>query len=784
MATIHSFSILLMTALFSFLPLKEENSGQALFKSEAAFLLLSPSGAVSWMPGEALSFEWMALENYTGAYRLKILQLADGEPAPDELPDTGLFFDESGINGTSFSYPDSAPFFSPGGIYAWQVETDELVNGQIQKSQNVEVATFPQNCGLTLSGMPTNTLCPGDCFTLTAQFGSLALDHRVVWYADHENLSAITVQPSAAPPFPLSELNSAPLESPPHYAGFDNAVSFEICIDEGAAGPISFSAYYYQPGFSCTTNPMDNQCCHDVESFEVMVADIPDFSQLELELKDQIDGALVTEICSGEPILFSIQNLPTTDQASPIWQYNDGDGSGWQDIGEAPFTDFTFPVPAGHNALAIDCTDNEAGFVERIFRAKLVVDEAPAICEYFTTEYPLRICCPITNAALEMATTDDFNLSVGLCEGDVLSLGVALQPEDPFVSPPGEFVSIQWFLNETELPDYSGQASFILPGITAATEDICLKAVVRNCANKEKAFTRCINVDPMPVCDTIVLKAPVLEPVESEPGLVAYEACPNSAFTLEAVGFGPGTCVILWEYSYDQEEWLPLGSSNTIQNTNLIIEGDFTSIFYRAKCQPLNNPSGCEPCLSSNIIEIREIQPPSEPAFIDCYPLTWCPGDVVEPYITFVEEGVTYTWYVNGVALQESPFILEYTLQDNTCLQYTASNACYTVSSNLCCVKVCDITAVIGCPLAPNECACLGDPIVLTAENSGSSCEESLLAYEWTWTDASGVLQTANTSSITDTPPANGTTYTLTVNDLEVGCSDTATMTIIPCDKQ
>lgn len=762
----------------------EEKKGRQLSGADLSFHLLSPTGAVNWMPGEALSFEWTALEGYAGAYRIKIIEQAPGEPAPDEVPDTGLFFEQSGVSDTSFIYPAGGAPFSSGSQYAWQVETAELVDGQFRKSENVGVISFPLSCDFTLSGIPADTLCPGDCFALTAQFGGLALEHRVVLYAGHENLAAITVQPAAGPPFPLPELDSAPLESPPHYAGPASSVSFNICINEGAEGPVHFSAYYYQPGFICNINPMDSQCCHDVESFEVQVAGIPDLTGLQLEIQSLITGIPVAEICSGDPVLFSILNLPTTENTSLVWQYNDGNSLVWQDIAAAPFSDYTFPAPPGHEVLSIDCEGNTEGFVERAFRAKLTFDDAPFFCEYYTTEYLLRICCPITNASVEITTEDGFDLAVGLCEGDALSLDVELLPEDLFVSPPGEFVSIQWFLNEVELPDQGGLAAFVLPITAAAAGDICLKAVVRNCAGKEKAFTRCINVDPQPVCDTIILRAPTLEPSAAEPGLVVYEACPNSAFTLEALGFDQSSCLMQWEYSYDEQDWLPLGSSNAIQNTNLIIEGDFTSIFYRVKCDPLSLPSGCESCFSSNIIEIREIQPPAEPAFIDCYPLQWCAGDVVAPYVTAVEPGVTYTWYVNGLALQENPLILEYTLQGNTCFQYTASNECHTVSSNSCCLEVCEITAAISCPLPPNECACLGDPITLAAAGPPSGCGGGPLSYHWMWTDANGTPQTANTLSITDIPPANGTTYTLAVTDLELGCSDTASLSIIPCDKQ
>ncbi|MCB9286680.1 MAG: hypothetical protein H6560_05125 [Lewinellaceae bacterium] len=767
-----------------FLSGREEFGGGEKSSAAVSFFLLSPMGTLNLMQGEALSFEWTALAGYTGNYRLKILQQTPGAPPPDELPDTGLFFEESAISDTVFQYPMGAGVtaFSPGSQYAWQVETTELVDGQLQKSVNIGVIIFPLSCDFTLIGMPTDTLCPGDCFTLLAFFGGLALEHRVVLYADHNNLSAISVEPSGQAPFPLSELGSPPLESPPHYADSPSAVSFDICINEGAESPINFSAYYYQPGLACSNDPMGSQCCHDVESFEVAVADIPDFTNLELELQGLITGAPVEEICSGDPLLFSILNLPTAENTTLEWQYNDGDGMGWQVITAPPFSDYTFPVPAGHEVLSIDCGNNTDGYVERAFRAKLTIDDAPFLCEYFTAEDTLRICCPITGAALEITAGDDFDLSVGLCEGDTVSFEVELLPDDPFVSPPGEFVSIQWRLNGEELPEQEGQISFFMDSVIAVgAEDICLQAEVSNCAGKKKTFTQCINVDPQPVCDSIILKAPVLNPVEVEAGLVVYEACPNSAFTLEAIGFDQNTCVIQWEYSYDQVTWFPLGSSNTIQNTNLIIEGDATSIFYRVKCNPMSSPSACAPCQSDNIIEIREIQPPAEPAFIDCQPLTWCVGDVVEPYVTYEEPGVEYTWYVNGIALQESPLILEYTLQSNTCFQYTASNECYTITSNLCCLEVCEVDAAISCP---DECPYPGGSITLLAGDSRSSCEESVLVYEWMWTDANGVPQTAEGSEISDIPPAGGTTYTLTVTDLSLGCSDTATLTIIPCDKQ
>jgi hypothetical protein len=107
-----------------------------------------------------------------------------------------------------------------------------------------------------------------------------------------------------------------------------------------------------------------------------------------------------------------------------------------------------------------------------------------------------------------------------------------------------------------------------------------------------------------------------------------------------------------------------------------------------------------------------------------------------------------------------------------------ADNACGVATSEKACAEVCEVVALISCPLAPNDCACLGLPIELSAADSYSTCDPSDLQFAWSWSSG-----TANTVSILDTPPVSGETYTLVVTDTETGCTDLSQLTILPCDK-
>lgn len=752
--------------------------------------LLGPIGRINCIDLSPIEFRWTSNPFISGTFRLKIIILEEGQQVPADLPDEGLFYEQNELSGNSFVYPAQAPVFEENLTYAWQIERPGF-NGEVEKSA---VATFTlsavEDCTPELLEVPTTVLCPGDCMFLTVDFPSNANDRSLIVYTDHPNPSSVEIVGSSIAPYPISALNDNTLEDTPHLAAALARSRLEICINEGTASPINFSVYAYRAGSACQEGPFSDCCCYGLQEFSVEVADIPDFQSLELTLKDGMGVNPIQEICTGEQVVFSISNLPTTENTSLLWQYSDDNGVNWIDITVLPFvqeqesTLFTFPVFPGNEALVVNCSENTAGFVDRTFRAQLEVTKDNTVCTYFTSEYTLKICCPISEANIVLTTdNEEVDLDVGLCEGNALNLMVALNSEDLFLQPLGDFVHIKWSLNNVDLEGYDDQIEFD-EDILVETTDICVEAEVTNCAGKIRTFTKCIQVDPEPICGTISLVDPAVGSI-IEGDIQVYEVCPGFAGTLEAEGFDPNNCTVHWEYSYDQITWTPLGVSNTRQNTNIIIEGDFTSIFYRVQCFPKSDPSGCDPCLS-NIIEIREnVVPPADP-IIDCSAIFYCEGANATLSVATFEENVTYTWFVNGVAISNEA-TLNYPLTKNTCFQYEATNACYTVMSEACCVELCEVVAVIRCPFQVNnnsDCASLGEPIVLLGSDSQSNCAGNDLSYEWSWTDGNGQAQNQNSIAITDTPPLSGTTYTLTVTDNLSGCTDTTSLTIIPCDEQ
>ncbi len=752
---------------------------------------IAPTGTFLFDPDSTLTFQWATNFDYEGDYRLKILPLDSTAMVPDELPDTSLYFLQEGIAGDQFSYPREAPPLMPDNRYVWQIETAEQVNGRIVKGPVIEIAPLPilsNNCEVSYTGFPTESLCPGDCFTLQATLSVppfFLVDHQFTLFVDYPEMPAGVITLNDVDAYDQGLLCSSPQQPQVSNTG-GSEIALTICVNESVPAPLELDLYYNRPSSFCNDEPCGENCCHHITSFSVEVADLEDFSDVALEIKDPLAINTLNEICSGEQVLFSLLNLPTTANTTINWQYSDDGGQEWQNVEGAPFVQddgsmpYTFPVFSGNEVLEIDCLNSTTGFVDRLFRAQIIASNTTDTCEYLTAEYSLRICCPLSPSMIEMSTEDDFDLDVGLCEGDELTLMVALQSADLFVSIPGEFVDIQWSVNDVVVSNQMNQTSWDLP-VTINTEDLCVEAVVSNCGGKSQTVTRCISVDPQPVCGTITLQDAPMNGVMQNNALV-YTVCPDCSGTLLAEGFDPTTCKINWEFAYDVNgPWFPMGMTNTTQNTNIIIEGNNTIIYYRVQCQPLSDPSGCVPCFSNIIGIMEDLQEPVEP-FIDCTPLQFCAGTVVEPFVTTIEENTTYTWFVNGVEYSNEE-ILNYTLEENTCFQYTATNACYSRTSEPCCLQVCKVDALISCPLPPNECACLGDPIILFAGDSQSSCGNEL-SYEWSWLDAGGNPQTATTVTVSDVPPANGTTYTLTVTDEELGCSDVTTLTIIPCNKQ
>ena len=501
----------------------------------------------------------------------------------------------------------------------------------------------------------------------------------------------------------------------------------------------------------------------------------PNYNLLALEIKNPLQTSLLTEICNDDPIhlcLLYNNTIPQPTGSNTVtWQHNDG--AGWIDETHTAFGDFCFVVPP--LVVNTDCSINSTGFVERAFRAVVEVRDPNLqdTCFYTTEADTLKICCPITKADVLI------QVDTQMCEGDMRTINVSLD-SDPFVVNPvtGSLVTIIWDTNGVVIPSLANSTSFAMP-IIAGTSDFCVNVSVTNCGGKQRSGTKCISVDPMPQCGTItgMPSPPNLTQDQSNPNL--YYICPGDD---AAIGIDqPFTnCTPQWEYTFDLTTWQPLGFSNTVQNTNVLPSAFWptgaTAIFYRIACQPLSSPSACEPCYSDTL-EIRLQDAPVAVNINGNSPI--CLGNNSTLTITNPQTDpnftITYTWLCNGVVVGTGN---NYQANQNGCYWVEASNGCQLTTSNQFCLDVCEVEALISCPLMPNECAYQGQSVTLSGCDSQSTCGNTGMSYQWTYNN--GTLISTNGCTIEHLPDPIGTTYTLTVTDAN-GCSATATRFVKPC---
>jgi hypothetical protein len=737
---------------------------------------IAPIGEFLPSPSQALEFAWEINFPYNGTFDLSILALSPGDTVPDILPDTGLFFSELGIVGKNFQYPASAFPFQSGQRYAWQVRTtlsNAIIGGP--------VIFFPRPapCGIVVSGVPTTAICPGDCFALQVDLppSVFLLQHQFSLYASHPGLPGSAVTVNGLNVYEASLLCGA--QEPPQVSLTSTggvSVVLQICINEPTPAPLHFDLYYSRPGASCSGDQCATTCCHEVESFIVDVEDVLDYTSIFIEIKspDPFSTSLLHEICRGDAAHFSIQNLPE-GFANPQWQCYDG--TAWQAIPDLQTSPWL--LHEDDPLLTIDCAASTTGFSEKIFRAIVpptIMGMPDPPCQYITDEYPLLICCPITPAPATFLTVTP---GEPLCEGDMVPFTVELNSPDLFVQTPGEYVDIHWMLNDDDIGHLD--ETFFTISQTAGQSDLCFKAIISNCAQKEVTVQQCISVSLKPVEGSISIDLStdcgIADPCISD----CYLVCPGSQATLTATGFD--NCTIHWERAYSLDDacdpldlnWEPMGSSsNTVQNTNTIFPPGTDCIYYRVVCKPEGDPSACDPAIS-NIIKVKKQNLPATPMIL--VPSTLCKGDFFELLVTGAALSNSYTWFCNGLEVGVgSSLVLE--ADQRACYWVEADNACGVATSEKACAEVCEVVALISCPLAPNDCACLGLPIELSAADSYSTCDPSDLQFAWSWSSG-----TANTVSILDTPPVSGETYTLVVTDTETGCTDLSQLTILPCDK-
>ena len=501
----------------------------------------------------------------------------------------------------------------------------------------------------------------------------------------------------------------------------------------------------------------------------------PNYNNLELELKDPLQTGILTEICNNDPVHFclfdGINIPPSSPNNTIIWQMNDN-GGGWQHVTSAAFKDFCFVVPP--KIINLDCSST-AGFVERAYRASIQVTD-PVLsesCTYITEADTLLICCPITMGAIQIP------VDTQMCEGDIRTINVTLNSHN-FVTPvPGPNVDVVWDTNGVIIPSLMDMTTFSLT-FTAGISDFCVNATITNCGGKKVVVSKCISVDPKPVCGEITdaMMPPNLIPDALDDNL--YYICPenDAALWIDPLATAQfANCNPQWQYSFDLTTWSPLGFSNSKQNTNVLPTFYFPpntdSIYYRIECQPFSNPSACMPC-QSDTVKIKIKEAPLVATISGINPI--CLGNSSLLSVDNPETGIIYEWFCNGLSVGAGT---TFSAIENACYWVEASNGCVLVESQQFCLEVCEIIPIISCPLTPNECAYEGVPVTLSGcDSETKNCTNPNLTYAWV---VDGLPISSTNCMITFTPPVGGANVTLTVTDLTSGCSASTNTSVETC---
>jgi len=777
---------------------------------------ISPIGEVVWAPGEPRTFIWTNAVGYSGLYHLKIKKLAADEEAPLDLPDTGLFYENADIPDSSFTLPGSVPEFDSTARYAWQVETVGTVGGLKVRGPVVVIIALPRGVNLTITGLPTSPLCPGECYTFNALFQpsfpwSFYLN-RLTVYTDFDPTVNFTPDVRVSVPgfggstmamAPKTGLLPVPGFEPAHYNWFNPSRPVQICINKYKAGPVLLR-FYFSRGSSCNTIPLGLPCLFDIEDRYVTIANVPNYGTPTLSITPQTSNANLTEICSGDPVKFCLKDAsgnplpPATAPTVITWEYSTtGCGGAFSPLTGAPFNLNQFCFGVGPGIMLANCGPGSKGFDDFCYRAKIVVTDPATgkVCTYFSTAYPLRICCPVPKPTVVLNVQPASALNGTLCEGDVVTIDVSLtNPPGSWIPPgPGSVVTIDWCLNGVPISLPPGTTQFTYGPFTVGAAPLCFEVKIKNCACPLVTSQTCIPVSLAPKCGAIVGCHPNLTLISSSP-MLCYEICPGKEAAVCMVNPADFmNCIPQWQFSFDNLTWKPLGSTNPIQNTDILPctevgspyewPAGVTCIYYRICCAPPVQPSGCDPCYS-NVIKVCLKPSPVAPVLQP--PGTICFGQSVI-LSTPLQAGVTFTWYCNGINQGNGVNVglnNEFTATQQAWYWVVADNGCEKVESNHVFLQICIVTAEISCPLFPNECAKQGEEIHLNCAMSNSTCGGPL-TFQWT-TDGTGSPGTTSTATnLCDFyhypgPPPAGTVYTLTVTD-QFGCTDSHTVRVVPC---
>lgn len=522
---------------------------------------------------------------------------------------------------------------------------------------------------------------------------------------------------------------------------------------------------------------------------------------LDLDIKD-LGSQLISliSICSGTGAHFCLTlnggQILGLGGATVQWEYFDAGGLNWTQITGNPVFNsngFCFGVGPGNPALDIDCSNNAAGFVDRKFRAIITKGPPGQNCTFTSSEYLLRIHCPVNNAAISLSPPLLIPPTASLCEGDHVNTSVSLNSSHPFIPsglPPAGDLNFIWCINGIHDPLLDNMPSFPYTG-TAALPDLCFEAKIANGVCPLYQTTACIPVDPIPMCGII----DVVSALDPDPngGPYDYLICPGDQAMLGMLNHSDfKNCTAVWQFSFDGVVWNDmLGTSNPVQNTNTLPQlspaGPFTwppntpCIFYRIECRPLSGPnSGCPPCHSNAIRICLKTQKP--PPVISAGQNPICKNGTTFISVSPYDPACTYTWYCDGLVVGNGPSI---PMAMGGCYWVEVRDGCFLQTSQVLDLQACEIVPVIECP-QDNPCACLGVPITLIGCNSYNTCGNTgplQLTYTWTADTGGPVLPGPNGDCEgVHTPDPGGTNYTLTVTDPNIPCSVTTLQFFVkPC---
>ncbi len=492
------------------------------------------------------------------------------------------------------------------------------------------------------------------------------------------------------------------------------------------------------------------------------------------------------EFCStgqdvGIPLNFAISdgNNDALMTSNGTWSYSDDGGMNFNPIvpasGFPAFNGTGFNVNgADPNMNISDCADHPTGFVDRIFKFSW---DGNSVAD------TVRICCPPSVQSTLMTITNENGdiLSSPLCGAQDVNVQFEIQSNLPIPNGSLNNVTTMLLVNGLYEPGFDNLISIDYD--FSINSNTSFNMVISNCACPAiTIFLGQISIVQPPTCGTI--KPTASSPLISTSDTDSFLICPDDAASLEIDQPFSDCNTSMYEYSFDQVNWSSLGSSNAVQNTNVLPQlspanspylwtAGVNCIYYRYSCNPPPN-TPCTPCYS-NIITICLLEEMDTPV-ISANPNPLCEGELSTLDVQNPEPNHTYTWYHNGLVFGTG-YPLQTNLPGNYWVVVTDEHNCHSKKSEIVKVEECILIPVISCPLP--TCPKIGEKITLSPASSYSTCSQ-IVSYSWDWDSGEGEVQ--NNNDLIHVPTETGSTYTLMIVD-EYGCSKTTQLVVAPCVK-